>query len=451
MLDRIRPSASLAAALALALAAAGCGSAEKAPRAPVSGVDQPHGTRTERVEASASMLDPFVKDVAQTVRTRPGVVAVFPLLSPRPAGAGMHVNGLGERLADQVAEKLAEIGISALSAEELRNDILASNRGLDSFRSVEDVHWLAGRIGAEYVIYGTTRKRVFERIKRDERLEISLSCMRAPSRTIVARFREELTGGDLGRELYRDFTQPSDWKIGDEAPPYAASVDAEVRFAARSLVHRVIRENTEALKDRRLAIDPVAIRSVSGPRAGNLDAFTDSFLAAVDKAERAATAKESTNPELAALDHGPVTLHGKEYLTLGDALDVLRQRRAGLQTSRAGQLALDLSRLLSEEFKSGGEDTFEVLADDMARRNVLHLIRRETAAARNESAIDPNTIAELRARGAQLLVQSTLRPVMRAYQLRILVVDTESGKLVANVSEDFEPRFKQELDELTTK
>ena len=63
MLDRIRPSASLAAGLALALAA-GCSSAEKAPRAPVSGVDRPHGTRTERVEASASMLDPFVKDVA---------------------------------------------------------------------------------------------------------------------------------------------------------------------------------------------------------------------------------------------------------------------------------------------------------------------------------------------------------------------------------------------------
>lgn len=450
MLNRMTTLALLVVVLAVALTAAGCGSSEKAPRSDVSGVDRPHSSRGERVRESASLLDPFVKDVAKTVRTRPGLVAVFPLISPRPLGEGMHVNGLGERLAVQVAEKLTEIGIPAVGDDELRNDILASNRGLDSLRTLEDVHWIARRIGAEYVVYGTAKKRVFDRSRRDERLELSMTCMRAPSRTTVAQFREEFTGGALARELYRDFTQPSGWKIGADAPTYTASVDAEVRFAARSLVHRIIRTSAEALKDRRVAIDPVSIRSVSGPRAGNMDAFTESFLAALDKAERAAAAKDSTNPALAALDHGPVTLHGKEYNTLGDALDVIRQRRAALRTSRAGQLALDLSRLLSEEFKNAGDGTFEVMADEVARMGVLALIRRETEIARNESAIDPDSIAELRAKGAQLLVQSTLRPALRSYQLRLIVVDTDTGKLIANESEDFEPRFKKDLDKLTT-
>jgi len=391
-----------------------------------------------------------VGEIAGKLRENPGIVAVFPALTPNSTTRTMEVNGLGQRLAEEISDALQMQGFQPLSGDELINDILASNRGLDEFRSVADVFWLSERIGAAYAVFGTVRKKIYDRMNRDERLEIKLQCIQVGSRKTLTRVDKGLTGGPTANNLYRDFMQASDWKIGPAAPRFKASVDAEVKFVASSLVRKILANHGQTFSGKRMAIDPVVIRSVSGPLAGNLQAFTTSFLRALDKAESKASAEGATNPRLAALDHGPFTIHGKEYRTLGNALDVVESRRAALRTSRAGELSLDLSRVLAEGFSKAGGNAFEILPDSLNRASILNLIKREVRSAQGDGAVDPDTIGELKTKGAQLLVRGTFRPFMRCYQFRIMVLDVTTGKVVAHESLDFETRFKQDLDTLTT-
>jgi hypothetical protein len=153
---------------------------------------------------------------------------------------------------------------------------------------------------------------------------------------------------------------------------------------------------------------------------------------------------------VAALDHGPVTLQEKEFKTLGDVLDLIDQKRAALRTSRAGQLSLDISRMIAEQLRDAAAGTFDVLADDPSRQSILNLIKREAKTAREDGAIDPNTVGELRAKGAELLLRATLRPFMRSYQFRLIILDVTTGKAVASESLDIEARFKKDLDEVTS-
>jgi len=432
--------------IATAVLVCGCGSAEKVDHKPPSAIDAEAPKKPRR-----PIIGPFVDEINSAVQRSPGIVAVFPALSPLPTSKqDMHVNGLGERLAREVADEFRLVGVNPLAGDELRNDILATNRGLSEFKTVADVFWLADRIGAEYAVYGTAEHKVYDRIKRDERLDVKLMCMRVSNRTTVARLARDFSGGKMGRELFRDYRQPSSWKVGPEAPPYTPSVDAEVKWATRILVRQVIRKAGDELKSRTVAIDPTVIRGVSGSGAGNFEAFTESFLREFEKAERAATAKGATNPEVDALDHGPVTIQEKEFKTLGDVLDLIEQKRAARRTSRAGQLSIDISRMIAEVLADAAAGTFEVLADETSRQSVLNLIKREAKLAQEEGAIEPGTIGELHAKGAQLLLRATLRPFMRSYQFRMIVLDVSTGKVVSTESLDIEGRFKKDLDELTS-
>jgi len=483
---------SLLGLVAAMLLTTGCGGPERAPHQPITGVDRPADTRAPNphdkpeeappetppstrnqpvtpleqpggaqpmaapapvpagLPGKAGLLSPFVDEIAKTVQKNPGIVAIFPALTRNNALSTVEVNGLGQRLAEETTEALQMQGLNPVSGEELKNDILASNRGLDEFRSVADVFWLADRIGAAYAVYGTVQKKVYDRMARDEQLDIKLQCIQVQNRSSVARLDKRLTSGRMARDLYRDYTQSSSWKIGQAAPPFKPTIGAEVKFATESLVRKIVADHGKALAGKRIAIDPVLIRSVSGSMAGNFQAFTTSFLRCFDKAERDASAKGSTNPEVAALDRGPFTIRGKEYKTLASALEVIESRRAAVRTSPAGELSLDISRALAESFTKAGGTTINILADGLNRTGILNLIKREVRSAQGDGAVDQDTIQELRMKGAQLLVRSTFRPFMRSYQFRIMVLDVNTGKVITSSSIDFDPRFKPDLDTLTT-
>ena len=458
----------LAAALALGIAWPGCssGRGEHAPRQSLpptpsrDSVGEAAGEaaaelagETTRPESSSRkpLLVPFVDEVAKVVKAQPGIVAVFPAFSPRPTDSHMHVNGLGDRLATDIADELRMAGINPLAGAELRNDILASNRSLGDLDEVSDVIWIAERLGVDYAIFGTVQKKVYDRIKRDEQLDINLQCLQLRDRKPMAQFRKSLPGGAVARDLYRDYPRPGSWKIGVEAPPFEANVDAEVKYLARGLLRKIATRNRQALEGKRITVEPAVICGVSGPTAGNLQAFVTSFLRALDQAEAAASQAGSASPNLTALDKGPVTLHGQEYPTLNAALEVIEQRRAALRTSRAGQLSIDLARLVAETLREeAGEANVDVLADDASRQTTLDRIKREAFLVTSEGAVDPRTVATLQAKGTQLVVECTLRPFMRSYQLRLIVLDAATGRVVASESADVEHRFKGVLDALTT-
>ncbi len=475
-----------ASLVAVSLFVVACGGTERAPRQKVSGVDRAQQqTRAEPAEVPAepmtdatdrasdtatapeetvaeaeptsgspkpvarNALDRFVGEVADTVTAAPGLIAVFPALSRNEMSKRTEVNGLGDRLATEIADGLRMRGIEALSGAELRNDILASNRGLAEFRSVADVYWIAERIGAKYVVFGTVQRTVYDRMNRDEVLDLSLQCIRTADRGIVARERQRMHPGPVSIDYARDYVRSSEWRIGDDAEPMKSDTAREVRMAVRTLVAKVADGAGKKLGGQKLAVDPCLIRSVSGPRAGNDEMLTTSFARALATAESRAAADGAADARQAALEHGPVTIHGKEYETLGAALDVLTARRAALRRSTAGELSIDIARAIATEFRSHGTSSFEVRADDVERDRILGLIRREAASYRADGAFDPKTIGELKSDGATMLVASTLRPFVGSYRLRIALLDVATGAIVSEGTTDFEARFKNDLDALT--
>ena len=149
------------------------------------------------------------------------------------------------------------------------------------------------------------------------------------------------------------------------------------------------------------------------------------------------------------MNAGPVTIHGTEYATLEAAFQAIESRRAALATSRSGQLSIDIARTIAAQLRAAGGKSFEVLADDTSRTAVLALIQRQADLVRDHAALDPKTVAALEGQGADILVRSTLRPFMRSYQLRVLVLDIRTGKVLAEQAADFEAQFKTDLDAIT--
>ena len=64
-------------------------------------------------------------------------------------------------------------------------------------------------------------------------------------------------------------------------------------------------------------------------------------------------------------------------------------------------------------------------------------------------AVDPDTVAVLREKGADFLVRSTLRPLFKSYELRVLIYDMRTGKETSEVV-PFGDEFKAVLDAVTT-
>ncbi len=161
-------------------------------------------------------LGDFVAKTAVAIGRKPGVVAVFPALTPTPDTDAMHVTGLGELLMEQTALGLRALGIkSALSGSELKNDILAGGTSPASLNGLEDVYPIADLIEADYVIFGKVEHQVFDRLKRDDVLKIDWACQRTADRQVIAEYRQVLSG--LGaRELFRYHELGSHW-LGDDS------------------------------------------------------------------------------------------------------------------------------------------------------------------------------------------------------------------------------------------
>lgn len=166
-------------------------------------------------DGGGDFLDAFLDRVATAWREKQGVVAVFPALSPTPDQDTWHVNGLGDYLMEETAHGLEARGVNTVVfGHGLENDLLAAERSLADLRSPTDVYPLAKAIGADYFVFGVVRRRVLDRLRKDEALEVDWICKRAADRATVAAWRKRLAGGPLAKRLYRYYQVASTWKIG---------------------------------------------------------------------------------------------------------------------------------------------------------------------------------------------------------------------------------------------
>jgi len=209
----------------------------------------------------------FASRVARAVRSAPGIVAVFPALSSADDGSGKYVNGLGDYLARETTDLLVERGIDPLAGEELVNDLYAVNRGLGSFRGLEDVYLLAERLGASYAVFGEADKISFDKLRGDEILRIRWQCRRLADRAVVALADESLRG-PLANLLYEYSLVESDWKIGARARPFVPSLSLEEKYLLVRLSRRLAARAGKVLDGSVVAVGPFRVAAGKGAKAG---------------------------------------------------------------------------------------------------------------------------------------------------------------------------------------
>lgn len=402
---------------------------------------------------AGGLLDGFVQKVAAEVKGAPGIVAVFPAMALSGEGAqrGYTINGLGEWLMDETAAGLEREGVRGiLAGGSLTNDIKASNRGLDAWRAPDDVYWLADRIGAGYVVMGLAQVKVFDAAVRDEAVELLWECRRLPDRTLVATMREEVARGPLAAQLYRRARTDSSWRIGNEAPASRPVLDAELRILAGLLAQRVADKQGKLLAGKSVRVFPSVFRCNAGEGA-SLQAAADELERAYTTALRkAAAAAEGGDAEAAALESGPVTIAGKKHESLGAAIDAFGAAFEAYKASPIGGLAVDLSRLVTERLRAATGDSFRVLADDGDRRRLLAIVRSEARSYRRDAAVDAETIAQMRAKGTDVVLETVLRPTLKTYQLRLVLRDLRTAQEITEAI-DVDGLFQAELDQMLGK
>ncbi|MEQ8765282.1 MAG: hypothetical protein RL885_15210 [Planctomycetota bacterium] len=453
-----------------------CSGPERAPHQPITGVDRPYDSQPDDggrraptgddeetddgslpsampddrgssstsapTQRSKHFLGEFIQEVAAAALDMPGNIAVFPAMKRNSDTGDNEIDGLGDHLAETTATELELAGVSGLiHGSQLVNDIKASNRGLDSWCGLDDVYWLAERIGARYAIFGTANRKTFDRLARDETLEVVWQCIRVDDRFRVALYRKELTG-DLAQQLYRYTRTDTSWAICQDAPTFEPGLDPELRIAMRVLGQRLAAEHGAKLAGHRVQVDPMSIPSLQGERA-QLQAWALAFQRAFDQAERRADDGSILDRD-AIWEQGPVSLMGTEYETFRAAAEQYEQKLSALSGSKAGALSKDLSNLLGATIQRHLGGNVTLVSDDSERDQLLQLIRAEASAAQRDGAVDPSTIADLRASGAEMLVTSSLRPIAESYQITVVLTDLATG---AKSIEDFplEARFSPGL------
>ncbi len=220
MMTHLCPITILIALLGLA----SCGSSpERIPHKKIPGVDTDRTYDPNRRSSSylrskspaeANFLRQFVADLVAAHREKPGVIAIFPALTRTSDQAESHVNGLGEFLMDETATNLEEEGVQEIVAGSgLQNDLLAKDSGLHELRGNEDVYVLSKKIEADYFVFGSVERKIFNRIEKDETLQINWVCKRAADRATVAAYRSKLEDGPLAEQLHRYYQTSSKWDI----------------------------------------------------------------------------------------------------------------------------------------------------------------------------------------------------------------------------------------------
>ncbi len=459
---KILSAAGRVLALLGALCVGGCaGGPERTPKTPVKGVDTETNEVTNEGDdkgpgsggsaraptGRAAFLGSFVGQIASAHEADPGVIAVFPAISRTPNSSVIEVTSLGDFLMEETADSLEVEGIpGVLAGADLVNELAAANRGLDSLKGIDDVYALGDRIGAKYVVFGTADARTFDRLGRDQNLQIRWTAKRIADRETVASYNENLRSGSLAQSLYRYYEQPGNWQVGAEAKPFKASVQLEARILGHILAREIATQHNDNLRGRSVRIDPTVVSSRSGERAQ-----VQEFAAEVERRLREAQQELAADPEAVdlertALRRGPVTIQGQEYASVGDAVDAYRAMRNKTQTTAVGDLETDIAASLSEELREAMDGKIKLLIGDDDRDLIMNVLRREARASRMNQSVDPAMLVKMRTNGTQILILSTLRLDLDTYKLRATMIDVNTGEKVPH-SVDFDPMFNDALNE----
>lgn len=452
----------LSAAALLVSIPAGCGGPEKAPRQPISGVDRPVDPAPEEHSGGTSMnshsdsdpsaagptgseeplppiaerppiearattagdLEAFIAAIAAEARGSSGFVAVFWPISPRPldqAGVaspnGKYVNRLGERLADQIATGLQAEGVKTLGGSELINDLMAANRSLASFCELSDVFWLGERLGAPYVVYGTTQVISYEALRQDRVLELRLWAKHLPTNRTIALLQRDYREGAQAQQYYKEYVLPSQVPICTDAAQSAPSLENELEMTTRLLAGRVAAKVGEAMAGKVAYFEPLQTPA-SRMAMLELTALQDSFLRGFADAG-------------SDLRKGPAKVGSQTYTTWGEALDEIGHRRRQFEASPAGSKSRELAANIESVLEQSGVQFISGLEDGAADA-LLRRVRAEAFRARAEESIDENTLAFLQASGSAFLVRSSLTPNLESWRLRLSVFDLNSGRKIAD-------------------
>ncbi len=407
---------------------------------PAAPADVPSAAPTVVTPAAPGFLDEFVAKVAAELSVRPGTLAIFPALSRTNSGE-YEVTGLGDYLARETAEGLERQGINPLWSDVLQRELRAVNRGPESLHRVSDAFVLAERISADYVVFGTVDRRAFDRLSKDEILDVHWECQRLPEHTFVAKISERLGSGPLANDLVRFSRLKGEWTSPEEEP---STLSREIDGVSRALARKIVKRHRDFVRGKRVHVEPTRVHSIEGARA-DLQTFAASFERQLEALTVKALQDGKAIPEIEAMSYGPVTIQGQAFENLDRALERFGQERVKLVRMESYTLASELSRNLGEHLVEALDNEVSIQLTQDERDDLLSLLRDEARAFTEHDTLDPATLARLRESGSEIYLESTLRRGADSFQMRLTLFDLADGRKISE-SEFFDPWFTAQLE-----
>lgn len=389
-----------------------------APRTSIPGVDRPQETPERQGSAAAasdelgltteSLLDAFIGRVALAARDEGGMIAVFPAFA-RHANQPT-VSELGIHLMERTANGLRDHGVpSVVAGTELRAELARANRPVEFLCGADDVKEFASWIGARFVVYGEAQIESNNAIEGDSAVAIDWRCARLGGGEVTQQ-KLLLRSGRLATDLAAMAQRGSDWSIC-RANDVQLSLDQEIEIQSARFVRALFAQHQGALSTTgepvRVKVLPTLLPATAAS-AATLYEFSAALEQSIDRQLADPSVQQSVNPLQAAMQR-PGTILGRKYATHDEAMAEYQRLRRNLEATSAGQLGQLIAEKLELGVRRNGLVKVELVPESGDLGSVLQVIMDESRAARDQGAIDADSIGSIEADGSQLLLQSRMR------------------------------------------
>jgi len=426
------PPLATALLLGAALLAPGCRTKpEYTPHTPLKGVERPYEQQPEapperEVPAAqttaprTSGLEDFAQRVAAALGGTEAPLAVFPAMTP--SGSTFLVTELGAGLAEETARLLTASGLAHVTqGARLESELRQWNRGPGFACGPDAAEGLAQWMEFRFAVVGTLseRKDVFAG---QRSLELELRCVDLASGTEVARHTHTYAGEETPSML-ASFGRRGAWRICDLAGE-SASLDREIELVAAKLARDFCLTWASELAPTPGVLRVKLLPTVLPRSAGISDrmlAFAKEFHEKLNAARAAGDGEVPRDASTRGGATGGVRIQGKDYDSFDDAAFAYAEMRRAFEGSEAGRLGALLAERLGTGFANNGVLSIELVPDESELERILAAILIDASLA-DAGAVDPNTVAEIESRGAQVLLESAVRENLDGqYEIQVKV------------------------------
>lgn len=390
----------------------------------------------------------FIEDFCNTVLARnDGArhIGCLPLVSYSIEAGGPSVSDYGVEIANQVSDRMMEIGYRgmALDTNSMGIRISKANTVKASLSNIESVATHGARLGTDLIVFGSIRRdNDVGRAARDV-LTVDLNCWDFRNQAMIAREKFEVPSDDRSNTKIWRLAQraslwaPDDkWGVGEDSN---INLMAEIRTQTASLTREILKSVNAADIEGVVYIPPTDtspfVQTIAALRAAQAS-FGAEYNRRVDVATAAGTPLDTASP---------VSMNGLSFPNLQAAQAKLETMREDLLASSAVRFGQSVSSMMGEAFQPSFRP-HEVRVNDLGFTKWSDTQLVEGELALGGLARSAKARAAMKGAGITLVIAPRLERFGNDYALRADVYDLNTSSIVTSAHVTIANTFTSQLE-----